>query len=42
MVEIIEKGLGSPIIDDAPLDTEGIWEKLNRQQIVTHGLGRAA
>ena len=39
MAEIIEKGLGSLIIDDDPLDTEGIWEKLNRQQIVTHGLG---
>jgi L-alanine-DL-glutamate epimerase-like enolase superfamily enzyme len=39
MAEIIEKGLGSLIIGEDPLDTEGIWQRLNRQQVVTHGLG---
>ena len=39
MAEIIQKGLGSLILGDDPLDTEGIWAKLYRQQIVTHGLG---
>lgn len=39
MAEIIEKGLGSLIIGEDPFDSEGIWQKLNRQQVVTHGLG---
>lgn len=39
MVEIIERGLGKLLIGWDPLDTEGIWERLRRQQIVTHGLG---
>ncbi len=39
MAEVIEAGLGSLIIGADPFDTEGIWAKLWRQQIVTHGLG---
>ena len=39
MTEIIQQGLGPLIIGCDPLDTEGIWERLNRQQLVTHGLG---
>ncbi len=38
MVEIIH-GIGSLIIGADPFDTEGVWERINRQQIVTHGLG---
>jgi len=39
MAEVIGKGLGSLIIDADPFDSEGIWARLNRQQVVTHGLG---
>ena len=39
MAQIIAKGLGSLIIGHDPFDTEGIWAKLNHQQVVTHGLG---
>ena len=39
MTEIVERGLGSLIIGADALDSEGIWAMLNRQQIVTHGLG---
>lgn len=39
VAEMVEKGLGSLILGDDPLDSEGIWAKLNRQQIVTHGMG---
>jgi len=39
MAEIIEKGVGSLIIGHDPLDSEGIWNHINRQQVVTHGLG---
>lgn len=38
MTEIIH-GIGSLIIGADPFDTEGIWERINRQQLVTHGLG---
>ena len=39
MVEIIERGLGTLLIGWDPLDSEGIWERLRCQQLVTHGLG---
>ena len=39
MAEIVEKGIGSLLIGADPLDTEGIWDRINKQQIVTHGLG---
>ncbi len=39
MAEIVQKGLGSLILGADPFDTEGIWARLCRQQIVTHGLG---
>jgi L-alanine-DL-glutamate epimerase-like enolase superfamily enzyme len=39
MAEIVEKGLGSLIRGADALDSEGIWARLARQQIVTHGLG---
>ncbi len=39
MAEVIEAGLGALIVGQDPLDSEGIWSRLNRQQIVTHGLG---
>lgn len=39
MAEVVEKGLGSLILGADPFDTEGIWARLSRQQIVTHGLG---
>lgn len=39
MAEIIEKGLGSLILGEDPFDSEGIWARLSRQQVVTHGLG---
>ena len=39
VAEIVERGLGSLIVGDDALDSEGIWARLNRQQIVTHGLG---
>jgi L-alanine-DL-glutamate epimerase-like enolase superfamily enzyme len=39
MAEIVEKGLGSLIIGADALDSEGIWARLARQQVVTHGLG---
>jgi len=39
MAEVVENGLGSLIIGADPFDSEGIWAKLFRQQIVTHGLG---
>ncbi|MGD9538067.1 MAG: mandelate racemase/muconate lactonizing enzyme family protein [Alphaproteobacteria bacterium] len=39
MAEIIEKGLGTLIIGEDPFDSEGIWARLSRQQVVTHGLG---
>jgi L-alanine-DL-glutamate epimerase-like enolase superfamily enzyme len=39
MAEVVEKGLGSLILGADPFDTEGIWARLCRQQIVTHGLG---
>jgi L-alanine-DL-glutamate epimerase-like enolase superfamily enzyme len=39
MAVAIEKGLGSLIIGADALDSEGIWARLARQQVVTHGLG---
>jgi D-galactarolactone cycloisomerase len=39
MAEIVEKGLGSLLTGADALDSEGIWARLARQQIVTHGLG---
>jgi L-alanine-DL-glutamate epimerase-like enolase superfamily enzyme len=39
MAEVIEKGLGSLIIGADALDSEAIWARLSRQQVVTHGLG---
>ena len=39
MAEVIEKGVGSLIIGADPFDSEGIWERVKRQQIQTHGLG---
>jgi len=39
MAEVVEKGLGSLIIGADPFDSEGIFAKLFRQQVVTHGLG---
>ena len=39
MAEVVEKGIGSLLIGADPLDTEGIWDRINKQQIVTHGLG---
>jgi len=42
MAEIIERGLAPLLIDCDPLDNEGIWERINRQQLVTHGLGAAS
>ena len=39
MVELIERGLAPLLIDRDPLDSEGIWERINRQQLVTHGMG---
>ena len=39
MAEVVEKGLGSLIVGADRLDSEGIWARLARQQVVTHGLG---
>jgi D-galactarolactone cycloisomerase len=39
MAEVVEKGLGSLILGADALDSEGIWARLARQQVVTHGLG---
>jgi D-galactarolactone cycloisomerase len=39
MAEVVEKGVGSLIIGADPFDSEGIWERIKRQQIQTHGLG---
>jgi D-galactarolactone cycloisomerase len=39
MAEIVERGLGSLLKGADALDSEGIWARLARQQIVTHGLG---
>jgi L-alanine-DL-glutamate epimerase-like enolase superfamily enzyme len=39
MAEVVQNGLGSLLIGADPLDSEGIWAKLFRQQVVTHGLG---
>ena len=39
MATVVQDGLGSLIIGADPLDSEGIWHRLERQQIVTHGLG---
>src|ERR1700730_11792638 len=39
MVEIVEQGLGSLLKAADALDSEGIWARLARQQVVTHGLG---
>ena len=39
MAEVVEKGLGSLIEGADALDSEGIWARLARQQVVTHGLG---
>ena len=39
MAEVVEKGLGSLIIGADPFDSEGIFSRLFRQQVVTHGLG---
>jgi D-galactarolactone cycloisomerase len=39
MAEIVERGLGSLLKGADVLDSEGIWARLARQQIVTHGLG---
>ncbi|MBM3517349.1 MAG: mandelate racemase/muconate lactonizing enzyme family protein [Alphaproteobacteria bacterium] len=38
MAEIV-RGIGSLLIGADPLDSEGIWDRVNHQQIVTHGLG---
>jgi L-alanine-DL-glutamate epimerase-like enolase superfamily enzyme len=39
MAEVVERGLGSLILGADPHDSEGIWARLCRQQVVTHGLG---
>ena len=39
MADVVEQGLGSLIKGADPLDSEGIWARLARQQVVTHGLG---
>jgi len=39
MADVVEQGLGSLIKGADPLDSEGIWARLSRQQVVTHGLG---
>jgi L-alanine-DL-glutamate epimerase-like enolase superfamily enzyme len=39
IAEVVEKGLGSLILGADPFDTEGIFSRLSRQQVVTHGLG---
>ncbi len=39
MTAVIQEGMGSLILGADPLDGEGIWGRLNRQQVVTHGLG---
>lgn len=39
IAEVVEKGLGSLIVGADALDSEGIWARLARQQLVTHGLG---
>ena len=39
MATVIQDGLGSLIIGADSLDSEGIRHRLERQQIVTHGLG---
>jgi L-alanine-DL-glutamate epimerase-like enolase superfamily enzyme len=42
MAEIIGKGVGSLIIGADPFDSEGIWQRVKRQQIQTHEIGRAS
>jgi galactonate dehydratase len=39
VAEIVQLGLGSLLKGADALDSEGIWARLARQQIVTHGLG---
>lgn len=39
MAEVVEQGQGSLLKGADPLDSEGIWARLSRQQVVTHGLG---
>jgi D-galactarolactone cycloisomerase len=39
MAEVVGKGLGSLLTGADALDSEGIWARLSRQQVVTHGLG---
>ena len=39
MAEVVQRGLGSLLIGADALDSEGIWARLHRQQVVTHGLG---
>ena len=39
MAEVVEKGVGSLLLGADPFDSEGIWERIKRQQIQTHGLG---
>jgi len=42
MAEIIEHGIGALLIGLDPLDSEGIWHRIHRQQVVTLGLGAAS
>ena len=39
MAEIIRNGIGTLLAGADPFDTEGIWERVRRQQVQTHGLG---
>lgn len=39
MAELVEKGIGSLLIGREATDTEGIWDRIYHQQIVTHGFG---
>ena len=39
MAEIIRNGIGTLLAGADPIDTEGIWERVRRQQVQTHGLG---
>lgn len=39
MAAVIQDGLGTLVTGADPFDSEGIWDRLDRQQVVTHGLG---
>ena len=39
MATVIQEGMGSLLAGADPFDSEGIWHRLERQQITTHGLG---